>query len=257
MDCVRLLKILFILLTLLFPACRQQMAEQPSYQSFQPASFFEDNRSARPLVEGTVPRGHLHADSHFYRGKKSYTNKWTYAAGVVTSLGFNPFASVTWARTTDPVVETFPFRKVAKKLDLQDGSKKEQIHLVLQRGRERYDIFCSACHGLAGKGDGMVVQRGYSTPPSYHIPRLRVAPLGHFYRVITNGYGAMPAHDTLIPPEDRWAIVAYVRALQRSQNSTLEDVRLILNLVPRREQEKEQLPETLRQAMEKGAKNRE
>jgi len=95
---------------------------------------------------------------------------------------------------------------------------------VMQRGRERYDIYCSMCHGRDGYGNGMVVQRGYSKPPSMHIDRLRAAPVGHYFDVITNGYGAMPSYRALVPVNDRWAITAYVRALQFSQNGTINDV---------------------------------
>ena len=95
---------------------------------------------------------------------------------------------------------------------------------VLGRGRERFDIYCAPCHGEAGYGDGMVVQRGYSRPPSYHTDRLRQAPAGHFFDVVTNGFGAMPSYAAQVPVRDRWAIVAYIRALQLSQNARLDDV---------------------------------
>ena len=88
---------------------------------------------------------------------------------------------------------------------------------VMQRGRQRYDIYCSPCHGLTGEGDGMVVQRGYRRPPSFNVDRLRQAPPGHIYDVITNGFGAMPDYAAQVPVRDRWAIVAYIRALQLSQ----------------------------------------
>ena len=90
---------------------------------------------------------------------------------------------------------------------------------VMRRGRERYDIFCSPCHGLSGNGDGMVVQRGYRRPPSLHVDRLRDAPPGHMFDVMTNGFGAMPDYAVQIPVHDRWAIAAYLRALQLSQNA--------------------------------------
>lgn len=88
---------------------------------------------------------------------------------------------------------------------------------LLERGRERYEIFCGVCHGRTGEGDGLVVQRGFPAPPSYHIDRLREAPAGYFYDVITNGFGRMYSYAAEIEPRDRWAITAYVRALQRSQ----------------------------------------
>jgi mono/diheme cytochrome c family protein len=95
---------------------------------------------------------------------------------------------------------------------------------VLARGRERYDIFCSACHDRAGTGEGLVVKRGLKQPPSLHIERLRQAPPGYHFDVITRGFGAMYDLADRLAPADRWAIVAYVRALQRSQNASLADV---------------------------------
>jgi mono/diheme cytochrome c family protein len=97
-------------------------------------------------------------------------------------------------------------------------------HALLVRGQERFDIFCSPCHGRVGNGDGMVVERGFAPPPSYHIDRLRAAPVGRFFDVMTNGLGAMPAYASRVPPSDRWAIAAYIRALQLSQLASLADV---------------------------------
>ncbi|MBX5490288.1 MAG: cytochrome c [Chloroflexi bacterium] len=95
---------------------------------------------------------------------------------------------------------------------------------VLLRGQERFNIFCTPCHGWVGNGDGMVVQRGFTRPPSFHTDQLRQAPVGHFFDVITNGFGSMPSYAAQIPVRDRWAIVAYIRALQLSQHATLDDV---------------------------------
>jgi mono/diheme cytochrome c family protein len=95
---------------------------------------------------------------------------------------------------------------------------------LLQRGQERFDIYCAVCHGVTGAGDGEVVQRGFPAPPSYHGDRLRNAPLGHFYDVITNGYGVMYSYASRIEPQDRWAIAVYIRALQLSQHASPEDV---------------------------------
>lgn len=94
---------------------------------------------------------------------------------------------------------------------------------TLARGRERFDIYCAPCHSRVGDGNGMLPQRGYRHPPSYHQDRLRKAPLGYFFDVITNGFGAMPDYASQIPPDDRWKIVAYIRALQLSQNATAAD----------------------------------
>jgi len=95
---------------------------------------------------------------------------------------------------------------------------------LLVRGQERFNIYCAVCHAPTGSGNGMIVQRGFRRPPSLHIERLRNAPAGHFFDVITNGFGAMPSYRVQIDPRDRWAIVAYLRALQLSQNATLDDV---------------------------------
>lgn len=95
---------------------------------------------------------------------------------------------------------------------------------VLARGRERFNIYCSPCHDHAGTGNGMVVQRGFKQPSSYHIDRLREAPPGYFYTVIKNGFGVMPSYSYQVRPRDRWAIAAYIRALQLSQHASLDDV---------------------------------
>jgi mono/diheme cytochrome c family protein len=95
---------------------------------------------------------------------------------------------------------------------------------VMARGQERYNIYCSPCHGRTGDGDGMVVRRGYRRPPTYHDDRLRSAPIGHFFDVITNGFGAMPDYAAQIRAEDRWAIAAYIRALQLSEHAAVADV---------------------------------
>jgi mono/diheme cytochrome c family protein len=95
---------------------------------------------------------------------------------------------------------------------------------ILTRGRERYDIFCAVCHGRVGDGQGMIVKRGFPVPPSYHTDRLQKAPVGHFFDVITNGYGRMYSYSERIPVKDRWAIIAYIRALQLSQNANLSDL---------------------------------
>jgi hypothetical protein len=151
------------------------MQNQPRLKPLRKSDFFEDARSSRPLVAGTVARGDLREDAYFYTGM------------VNGQAGdYMPF----------PV-------------NVQ----------VLERGRERYNIYCTPCHSRTGDGNGMIVQRGYRRPPSYHIYRLRKAPLGHFYDVIANGFGAMPDYAVQVAPHDRWAISAYIRALQLSQNA--------------------------------------
>lgn len=162
--------------------CRQDMQDQPKYIPLRPSSFFADGRSERPLVEGTVARGHLDADTAFYTGK-----------------------------VDGKLVDAFPFPITRD---------------VLNRGQERFNIYCSPCHDRMGTGNGMIVRRGFNhpPPPSYHIDRLRQAPDGYLFDVITNGLGAMPDYAAQIAPADRWAIVAYVRALQLSQHASVNDV---------------------------------
>lgn len=94
----------------------------------------------------------------------------------------------------------------------------------LARGQQRYDIYCSPCHSRVGDGLGMIVRRGFRQPPSYHIQRLKDAPVGHYFDVITNGYGAMPSYASRVSPDDRWRVIAYVRALQFAEGATLADV---------------------------------
>jgi mono/diheme cytochrome c family protein len=160
--------------------CRQDMHDQPKYIPLRESAFFNDGRSARPLVAGTVARGQLHEDALLYTGKVN---------GADATM--------------------FPF-------PIDDR--------VMARGQERFNVYCSPCHGRAGGGDGMVVRRGYRRPPSYHDDRLQNAPIGHFFDVISNGFGAMPDYAAQVTVEDRWAIVAYIRALQLSEHATPADV---------------------------------
>ena len=161
-------------------ACRQDMHDQPKYIPLRQTAFFNDERSARPVIEGTVARGQLHDDELMYTGK---------------------------VKGEDAAV--FPMRVDAA---------------VMARGQERFNIYCTPCHGRTGQGDGMVVLRGYRRPPSMHQDRLRSAPVGHFFDVMTNGFGAMPDYASQIRAEDRWAITAYIRALQLSEHATMADV---------------------------------
>lgn len=175
--------------------CQQRMNDQPRYEPLESSDFFRDGLASRPQVEGAVARGELRLDTGFYTGK----------AG-------------------EEAVTVFPLEKVAEEMNVVADDRAATRKAVLQRGRERFDIFCSNCHGRTGNGDGTVVELGFRRPPSYHIDRLRAAPVGHLYDVVTQGFGAMPSYAALVRPEDRWAIVAYVRALQLSQNATLDEV---------------------------------
>jgi mono/diheme cytochrome c family protein len=121
--------------------------------------------------------------------------------------------------STDPFFDTGKVNGA-----LADGYPFAVTREVIDRGQQRYDIYCSECHSRVGDGKGMIPMRGYRQPPSFHTPTLRAATTGHIFDVMTNGFGAMPPYGTMIPPRDRWAIVAYIRALQLSQNATVADV---------------------------------
>jgi mono/diheme cytochrome c family protein len=141
------------------------------------------------------------------------------------------FANGTSARQPPP--NTVPVgearENVAFYTGLTNGTYITQLPLkltseLLNRGREKFDTMCAECHDRTGSGNGMIVQRGFPQPPSFHVDRLRNAPIGHFYDVITNGYGAMYSYATRVDPEDRWAIAAYIRALQLSHNAKPSDL---------------------------------
>jgi hypothetical protein len=172
--------LLAALATLVGGGCRDDMRNQPKHRPLDASEFFADGRSSRPLVAGTVARGHLNDDEHLYAGR----------------LG-------------EEFVDAFPF-------PVTRG--------VMERGRERYGIYCAPCHDAVGTGRGIIVRRGLRRPPSFHIERLKSAPAGYFFDVITHGFGAMKSYAGVTRPDDRWAIVAYLRALQLSQNATIEDV---------------------------------
>lgn len=179
----------FCLFTFAFlSACRQDMHDQPKYRPLRPTEFFDDGRSSRPFVEGTIARGHLDEDDLLYRGR---TDQSAAAVGA-TGQGF---------------ADVFPFPVTRE---------------VVDRGEERYNIYCSVCHDKSGAGLGMIVRRGYRQPPSLHIERLKTAPAGYFFDVITNGFGAMPDYSAQISARDRWAIVAYIRALQKTEQKIEE-----------------------------------
>jgi mono/diheme cytochrome c family protein len=170
------------------------MDQQPKFKAQSANPLFADGRAMRPPADGTVARGEADLDPHFFRG--------LVAAGSGTP-------ALAWA-------ENFPFPVTTE---------------IVKRGQARYDIFCAPCHGLAGGGDGIVhlradrLQEGTWTPPANLYGDLVLQrPVGHLYNTITNGIRNMPAYGPQIPVRDRWAIAAYVRALQRSQHAPLEDV---------------------------------
>ena len=160
--------------------CHDDMYNQPRYEPLERSDFFDDHRSSRPLVAGTV----------VYRAER-----------------------------TDDVLHT----------GRSDGELATELPIeltaaLLRRGQERYNIYCSVCHARTGDGNGMIVQRGYRQPPTFHSDRLRGVPVGHFFDVITSGFGAMPAYALQVPTEDRWAIAAYIRALQLSQYADADEL---------------------------------
>ena len=196
---------------LLTVSCRRDMQDQPKMKPYRSSVFFRDGISSRPPVEGTVARGFLKADTEFFTGKKAgRPNANAANANNQASPGQTAGPQLTPAKGPAPQgaaaypddVEVFPIQ-VTKE--------------TVRRGKERYEIFCTACHGLTGNGDGMIVRRGFRRAASFNDDRLRQAPVGHFFDAISNGWGAMPSYAPQIPPQDRWAIVAYIRALQLSQ----------------------------------------
>jgi mono/diheme cytochrome c family protein len=197
--CSGKLPLLLALLLLISVGCRRDMQDQPKMKPFRGTTFFGDGLSSRQPIEGTIPRGFLRSDTAYFTGKKTGTPTATASPAAQTTQGQAQSAN---AYPDD--VETFPFL-VTKE--------------IVVRGRERYDIFCSVCHGLTGNGDGMIVRRGFRRAASFNDDRLRQAPVGHFFDAITNGWGAMPSYASQIPVQDRWAIIAYIRALQTSQQN--------------------------------------
>lgn len=174
---------MFVLATAL-SGCRLDMHDAPYYEPLEWSGLWEDGRSSRHPVEGTVPRGRLR------QGKEDF-----YTAQAEDGQ----------------LLQTLPVG-----LELSEA--------LLERGQDRYNVFCSPCHGYTGYGNGMIVQRGFKPPPSFHAKRLKESPVGYFYAIITNGYGAMYSYAASIKPEDRWAISAYVKALQLSQDMRVSDL---------------------------------
>ena len=174
------------LTALMFVAgCRQDMHDQPRMFSQRGSEFFADHRGARPQVVNTVARGQLHEDSYFYTGVVQA------ADGYREEKNLMPF----------PVTME-----------------------VLERGHERFNIYCTPCHSRVGNGLGEIVQRGYKPAANLHDQVRLSQPVSHYFYVMTHGYGAMPDYASQLTPIDRWAVAAYIRALQLSQAAKLEDV---------------------------------
>jgi len=165
--------------------CRQDMQNQPKLIPQRGSEMFADGRGARPQVVNTVARGQLHEDSYFYTGVVQGAN------GYREELDQMPF----------PVTLT-----------------------VLKRGQERFNIYCSTCHSRVGNGLGEIVQRGYKPAANFHDQVRLAQPVSHYFYVMTHGYGAMPDYSSQLTPVDRWAVAAYLRALQLSQAAKPEDL---------------------------------
>lgn len=179
-----------LLLACALTACRQDMHDQPRYKPLAASRFFSDGMSARMTVPGTVAWG-----------------RWSAAAPDPEFLRLDP-ARYT-GKVGDEYVDYFPFP--ITKADLE-------------RGQQRFNIYCSPCHSRIGDGNGMIVRRGFPQAASYHTDRLLHAPVGHFFDVMTNGLGKMPSYASRVEPDDRWRIAAYIRVLQLSENAPISVV---------------------------------
>ena len=196
--------IYLLLLLLISAGCRRDMQDQPKIKPLRGTTFFRDGLGSRQPIEGTIPRGHLRSNVEYFTGKKAGapTASATPQQQVAGAQGNAPGGAQTSNFPDD--VDTFPVPITQE---------------VVERGRQRFEIFCSACHGFTGNGDGMIVRRGFRRAASFNDDRLRQAPVGHFFDAMTNGWGAMPSYAAQIPVQDRWAIIAYIRALQMSQQN--------------------------------------
>ncbi len=194
----KLIILAFLVLTFSFlTGCRYDMQDQPRYKAYKQSDFFADKRGSRDVPESAVARGKLKDDKAFYTGKIDNPNP-------------NAVAQTTTDSSGATLVASFPNDIAKIPVPVNED--------LVNRGQERYNVYCIVCHGPVGSGDGMIVRRGFSKPPTYHDDRLRNAPDGHFFDVISNGWGKMNGYAAQIPPADRWAIVSYIRALQVSQN---------------------------------------
>lgn len=185
----------FIVYPLLLAGCHTDMWTQPKALPQQESDVLPNGQVSQLPVEGTIARGRLREDEAFFTG---------YEKGKI--------------------VKEIPATLV---IDGETLSTKTDLQKILKRGQDRFDIFCSHCHGGLGDGKGMIAKRGLELrrpPATYHTDRLREMPIGHFFDVQTKGYGAMFSYASRIEPNDRWAIAAYIRALQLSQNATGNDL---------------------------------
>lgn len=197
----------------------QDMDFQPRYEPQASSAFFADRRAMRPPVPGTVAVGSLNLDEHFYLGYRLNEQGSEEEKEQQEETGEDQLGQEGEVQDNRDYFTTFP-PQVA-----------ERMRELMERGRGRFKIYCAPCHGLVGEGDGMISVRAlerkdpeWRTPASLHKPRIRQQPVGRLFDTITNGFGKMPAYAAQIPVEDRWAIVLYERALERSQNASVADV---------------------------------
>lgn len=202
--------IIFALVLVAVLGCdRLDMYDQPRVEPYEASRFEKDGMSARGRLDDTIARGELREDDAFYRG----TSGGRPVAEIPPQALELAYAQHRAATRVIGVPESTTLPTDA-----------ERRLALLERGRDRYDIFCSACHGRLGDGDGMIVRRGFRRPPPFTLERLRNAPAGHYFDVVSNGIGAMPSYASRVEPADRWAIIAYVRALQLRADAKLDDV---------------------------------
>ena len=190
--------------------CRQDMHNQPKFIPLRSSEFYPDHRSARYPVPGTVSRSENGVVADCATSGEAACND----TEVVDKEQLDPGSYFLTGKHGNVYGNELPFK---------NASEKDRLN-VLERGQARYNIYCQPCHSLVGNGNGMIVQRGFKRPPSFHVQRLRNAPLGYFYEVISNGFGGMPDYAAQVKPADRWAIAAYIRALQLSQKAPESDV---------------------------------
>jgi mono/diheme cytochrome c family protein len=217
------------------------MQDQPRYEAFErgDTKTFPDGQSSRQLVEGTVPRGPAgqpfvdRQSEYFYTGRMPGAQGAGGASATGVGAPFGMTGAGTQATGQGTTTTTAPAggaapgggaaaaAQASARLGGADVFPTQVVidEAALRRGQDRYNNFCSMCHGLTGDGDGMIVRRGFQRPPSLHDAGLQEpqASAAHVFQTITNGLGAMPSYATMLPPEDRWKIVAYVRAMQLSR----------------------------------------
>jgi mono/diheme cytochrome c family protein len=211
------------------------MQDQPKYKTYRAGDqkFGVNGASVRPLVEGTVPRrgagaDYRDADDYFYTGKTAGA-----ASGGAGAAAPNASTSATATSLASGGTlggsNTAGGVPGAREAAAAGGPDLFPINIdedALRRGRDRFQIYCVVCHGFTGEGDGMIVRRGFRKPPSYYEDRLQenTTPASHFFDVITNGWGAMPDYAAQVAPEDRWKIIAYIRALQLSRKVKMDEL---------------------------------